>query len=205
MARPRMVEDPALLDAAMFAFWQSGYAGVSTRALEDATGLPASSLYHRYGSKEGVFVAALAHYIERVVDNRIARYLQQEDAFTGLRSFFTTVYRNGRHPYHACLLANTWTELGTRLPAVTKTLAHGNRQLLAGFRANLERGQAQGSIRADLDPLAGAHYLLMGLQGLLATARGVRDHAGLDGMVDLLLASLAPTAMRTTTTTRTPA
>jgi TetR/AcrR family transcriptional repressor of nem operon len=190
MARPRAVEEKDLLDAAMFAFWEAGYGGVSTRALEQATGLPSSSLYHRYGSKEGVFVAALEHYVARVVCGRIERHLQQDDALNGLREFFCSVYRSGSHPYHACLLANTWTELGNSLPAVSKTLAQGNQQLLSGFSGSLVRGKAQGSIRADLDPREGALYLLMSLQGLLATARGVRDHHRLDALVDMLLSAV---------------
>lgn len=197
MARPRSVDDNVLLDSAMFAFWEAGYGGVSTRALELATGLPASSLYHRYGSKEGLFVAALEHYVVRVVGGRITRYLEQDDALAGLRGFFTSVYRTGRHPYHACLLANTWTELDTRLPAVADVLARGNRQLLAGFRHNLARGREQGAIRPDLDPGQGALYLLTALQGLLATARGVRDASKLDALVELQLQALrAPVQSR---------
>lgn len=190
MARPRTVDDKDLLDAAMFAFWESGYGAVSTRALEAATGLPASSLYHRYGSKEGVFVAALDHYVTRVVCWRTERYLQQDDALAGLREFFTSVYRTGKHPYHACLLANTWTELGNSVPAISTVLARGNRNLLQGFSENLARGQAQGTVRADLDIAQGALFLLMNLQGLLATARGVRDHGKLDVMVDMLLSAV---------------
>lgn len=191
MPRPRMVDDRQLLDAAMFTFWAKGYGGSSTRALEEATGLPASSLYLRYGNKEGLFAAALTHYIARVVDTRIARFLAAEDAAAGLREFFTSVYR-ARGPYHACLMANTWTELGTRVPAVAAILAQGNARLRAAFADNLRRGQARGAYAADLEPDSAALYLLTALQGLLATARGVRDHAELDAVVDTVLRALAP-------------
>jgi TetR/AcrR family transcriptional repressor of nem operon len=193
MGRPRAVDDRELLDAAMFAFWANGYGGVSTRALEEATLLPASSLYHRFGSKEGLFVAALEHYLRRVVGVRITRYLEQEDAAAGLRAFYTSVYRVAPHPYHACLLANTWTELGTSVKAVSKVLAQGNRQLLAAFAANVARGQVQGAMRLSLVPPMAAQYLLLGLQGLLATARGQRDHATLDVLVDMLLSAVVVT------------
>lgn len=189
MARPRLVEDHDLLDAAMFAFWKDGYAGVSTRALEEATGLPASSLYHRYGSKEGLFTATLTHYIERVVAGRIARYLGQDDALAGLRGFYTSVYRT-RDASRACLVANTWNELGTRLPAVTAVLLDSNRRLRAAFAATVQRGIAQGSLRADLDAGVTAGYLLTALQGLLLTARVERDHAALDAQVELILGGL---------------
>lgn len=192
MARPRTVDDSTLLDAAMFAFWAQGYGGVSTRALEDATGLPASSLYHRYGSKDGLFAAALAHYNARVVGGRIARYLSdaQPDALAGLREFLTSVYR-ARGSYHACLLANTAASPGPHPPAVQRVLQDGNRQLLAAFAETVRRAVAQGSLRGDLDPDTAAQYLLFTLRGLLATARTLRDPQQLDALVDLSLGALA--------------
>lgn len=195
MARPRLVEDQDLLDAAMFAFWAGGYGGVSTRALEEATGLPASSLYHRHGSKDGLFAAALAHYNRRVIAGRIARYLDADaspDAHAGLRAFFTSVYRTGKHPYHACLLANTAAEPGPHVDAVRRELAAGMRQLQSAFADSVRRAIAQGTLRRDLDPDIAAQYLLLGLRGLLATARTLRDVGRLDALVDLMLGGLAP-------------
>lgn len=193
MARPRSVADPELLDAAMFAFWARGYGGVTTRELEEATRLPASSLYHRFGSKDGLFAAALGHYNQRVVGARISRYLDaagQPDALTGLRGFFTSVYRTGKHPYHACLLANTAGSAGPHCAEVKQVLAQGNRELLAGFAGAVQRGIAQGSLRGNLDIDSTAQYLLLGLRGLLGTARHLRDPQQLDAIVDLLLGGL---------------
>lgn len=193
MARPRAVEDGELLDAAMFAFWARGYAGVSTRALEQATGLPASSLYHRFGSKDGLFAATLTHYTRRVVSARVARWLDagaHPDALAGLRGFFTSVYRTGKHPYHACLLASTAAEPGPHAPEVKRVLQEGMRELLDGFAGTVRRGMAQGTLRRDLDAETSARYLLMNLRGLLATARTLRDPQQLDSLVDLMLGAL---------------
>jgi TetR/AcrR family transcriptional repressor of nem operon len=195
MPRPRAVADKELLDAAMFAFWAKGYGGVSTRELESATGLPASSLYHRHGSKEGLFTAALAHYIDRVVARRIDRYLGEPDARAGLRAFLTSVYRDGaRHGYHACLLANTAGDPSCATRAVRAELARGNALLRDAFAANVRRGQAAGQFDAALDAGAAARYLLLVLQGLLLTARGERDAARLDALVDIALAGLRTAA-----------
>lgn len=194
MARPRSVEDHDLLDAAMHAFWAKGYDGVSTRALEEATGLPASSLYHRHGSKDGLFAATLAHYNRRVIEARIARYLDaaaQPDARAGLRDFFTSVYR-ARGPYRACLLANTATSPGPHTPAVRAALKEGGDRLLAAFATTVQRGVAQRTLRAGLDPAVTAEFLLAALRGLLATARVQRDPQTLDAIVDLMLGGLAP-------------
>lgn len=193
MARPRTVDDADLLDAAMHAFWAKGYDGVSTRALEEATGLPASSLYHRYGSKDGLFAATLSHYNARVIAARIARWLDagaQPDARAGLREFFTSVYR-ARGPYRACLLANTAASPGPHPPAVRAALQEGGERLRTAFATTVQRGIEQGSLRRDLDTAVAAEYLLAGLRGLLATARVQRDPETLDAIVDLMLGGLA--------------
>lgn len=189
MGRPRSVADSQLLDAAMQAFWRDGYDGVSTRALEAATGLPASSLYHRFGSKDGLFAAALDHYLARVVDARIRRHLAQDDALAGLRDFFTSVYR-ARGPYRACLLANTLAEPAARLPAIAPRVAAGTERLQGALAVAVRRGIAQQSLRRDLDVTVAAGYLLTALYGLLATARHVQDPARLDAQVDLVLGAL---------------
>lgn len=189
MARPRLVEDAALLDAAMFAFWEGGYDGVGTRALEAATGLPASSLYHRFGSKEGLYAAALSHYIERVIQRRIEHYLQQDDVLAGLRGFYTSIYR-ARGPYRACLFANTWNDPAARQPAIDAVLVAGNERMRAAFTAVVRRGIETGALRAGLVVESAAGFLMTALLGLLTAARIERDPGSLDAQVELVLGAL---------------
>jgi AcrR family transcriptional regulator len=60
-------DEYAVLDAAITVFWQHGYASTSVGELTKATGLARSSLYQRFGDKDGLFNEALARYSERVV------------------------------------------------------------------------------------------------------------------------------------------
>ena len=53
------------LDAAVAVFRKHGFVGASIRMLVEATGLSRSSLYNEFGDKDGLFTAALGHYIER--------------------------------------------------------------------------------------------------------------------------------------------
>src|SRR5699024_9409150 len=48
-------------------FWSEGYEGASMASLQRATGLNASSIYHAFGSKRGLFDAAIEDYLECVV------------------------------------------------------------------------------------------------------------------------------------------
>ena len=48
-------------------FWSEGYEGASMASLQRATGLNPSSIYHAFGSKRGLFDAAIEDYLECVV------------------------------------------------------------------------------------------------------------------------------------------
>lgn len=49
----------AVIESAIKAFAQAGYAGTSVQAILSATGLSKPTLYYHFGSKEGLFVAIL--------------------------------------------------------------------------------------------------------------------------------------------------
>ena len=48
----------------MRAFWAEGYDAASIDRLCRATGMPRASLYQDFGGKEGLFLAAIAHYVD---------------------------------------------------------------------------------------------------------------------------------------------
>jgi AcrR family transcriptional regulator len=52
-------------------FWQSGYEDASVPDLERATGLSRSSIYNAFGSKRGLFDAAVQNYLDEVVRPRL--------------------------------------------------------------------------------------------------------------------------------------
>lgn len=62
--RPRGVTPDQALDAAMRLFWAEGFDAVSMDRLCREMGMPRASLYQDFGSKEGLFLAAIAHYVE---------------------------------------------------------------------------------------------------------------------------------------------
>ncbi len=56
----------AILDAAILEFRTHGFVGTSVQRLVDVTGRSRSSLYNRFGDKDGLFVAALERYLEHM-------------------------------------------------------------------------------------------------------------------------------------------
>jgi TetR/AcrR family transcriptional repressor of nem operon len=198
MPRPRSIEDETLLPKAMFLFWRNGYARTGIRELEETLGLKAPSLYNRFGSKDALFQASVAHYLETVVRGRIRRYLEASDPLQGLREFFDSTYDsvNEAKPGLGCLLVNTSLEAGADDPATVAQLKRGRRMIRAAIRAALRRAQRAGSLSADADTSTLADALHLGLQGLLVDARVERDKAVLKKRTDALFAVLPITTRK---------
>ncbi len=74
MARPRLHDDDAVLDAAAAVTLELGARGASIDAIAARSGAPVGSIYHRFGSRDGVLAAAW----ERAVRRFQAGYLPDE-------------------------------------------------------------------------------------------------------------------------------
>lgn len=109
MARTLSFDRDTVVRAARSLFWQTGYEVASIPDIEAATGLNRSSIYNAFGSKRGLFDAAVQSYLDEVIRPRL-RPLQheqvEEDALLGyldgLRDAFS---RASGLP--GCLLVNT--------------------------------------------------------------------------------------------------
>lgn len=198
MPRPRAIEDAELLPKVMLVFWRNGYDNTGVRELESALGIKAPSLYHRFGSKEALFEAALGHYVDTVVRWRVAQYLEADDPLTGLRTFFDTTYDYiaKRKPALGCLLVNTSLESNVNAPAVAEQLARGSQLIRSGLRATLQRAKRSGALGDDVDLDALADCLHLGLQGLLVASKVEPDPSVLKRRTDHLFATLGLTVTR---------
>lgn len=196
MSRPRTVEDAVLLPKAMYVFWRYGYPNTGVRELEQELGIKAPSLYHRFGSKQTLFVAALQCYLDTVVRSRVERHLHAADPLRGLREFFDTTYNFTKRGQSAlsCLLVNTALEQTASDPRVAALLKRGSATIVTALGQTLLRAQRQGSLREDADPKALAQALYLGLQGLLISGKTERNKAKLKRQTDALFALLPLTA-----------
>lgn len=71
MSRPPSFERDQVARAARTVFWQRGYEAASIPELEEATGLGRSSIYNAFGSKKGLFDAAVESYLDEVIRPRL--------------------------------------------------------------------------------------------------------------------------------------
>ncbi|MCP4960035.1 MAG: TetR/AcrR family transcriptional regulator, partial [Actinomycetia bacterium] len=63
--RPPKFDHNAVVDAAIGAFFRSGFEATTLADLEHATGVDRSTLYNSFGGKQGLYELATTAYLER--------------------------------------------------------------------------------------------------------------------------------------------
>lgn len=108
MSRTAAFDKQAAIKAARDVFWRDGYAETALPALEKATGLNRSSIYNTFGSKRGLFDAAVDNYLEEVVRPRLRPLLVDAVSPTALTDYITGLGHAFEALDHApgCLLVN---------------------------------------------------------------------------------------------------
>lgn len=139
MGRPQEFDTAQAVRAARRVFWEQGYAEASMPALEEATGVGRSSIYHAFGSKRGLFDAAVTSYLDEVVRPRLAPLhadpVDPDAVVTYLRSIQTASCGGSGAP--GCLLINTATSPLATDSAVASVVADYRRELEEALRRGL--------------------------------------------------------------------
>jgi TetR/AcrR family transcriptional repressor of nem operon len=149
-------------------------------------GLNVYSLYAEFGSKQGLYEAALDHYARQVVPGYIGSLEEPGANLATIREvlgLFPT-FAGTEDEVRGCLICNAATEL-----APTPDLSHGAMdgyitRLAGAFENALRNAQAEGTVRASLDPLATARFLAGTLLGVFVMIRAQIDRAVVQDTVD---------------------
>lgn len=142
MGRTQSFETDQVVRAARSVFWDRGFEEASLPELEAATGLGRSSLYHAFGSKRGLFDAAVQSYLDEVVRPRLAPLAGEpgpddlETYFTGLREALSDARSISARS--GCLLLNAAGAPIARDEAVREVIADYRDELLRAMRAGAE-------------------------------------------------------------------
>jgi TetR/AcrR family transcriptional regulator, copper-responsive repressor len=180
-------DEAAVIAAAMGVFWRHGYSAASISDLTTATGLSRSSLYQRFGDKDGLFQEALAAYTERVVRRMNAA---KADTARGRLEALLRAYLPGGSPRPpGCLIARSCAE-------ISDLSAEGQALALAGARrehevltALLRDGVAAGELAKDADIDAMAWHYLAVLHAVLNFPQAGADPSALDRMIAVAMSA----------------
>ncbi|WP_159610344.1 TetR/AcrR family transcriptional regulator [Glutamicibacter sp. JC586] len=151
MARTLAFDSTTVIKKARSLFWSKGFEAASIPELESATGLSRSSIYNSFGSKRGLFDAAVQSYLDEIVRPRLQQLTAQEVSPEALTEYLDGLIAVFGQPEalptcNGCLLINT---ANSPLSADSHVS-----QVVQAYREELEEAFSLGiqAARSDLDP-----------------------------------------------------
>jgi TetR/AcrR family transcriptional regulator, transcriptional repressor for nem operon len=194
MSRTREFDTGAAVAAAMGVFRRQGYEGASMRDLAEATGLGSGSLYAAFGSKEGLYLAALDLYRQRYATPLIDMLRSGHDAREVIHAVFTgavdEIARDGEH--QACLIVGAAMERAHHDLRVAERLRSTTGALELALFDVIAEGQLRGQIPAGLNATDLAAFLVTSLQGLRVMGAINPDRTTLMRSAEVALSCLSP-------------
>lgn len=177
MPRKKQFEVDEALTKAMREFWGRGYHPTSMQDLVDCMGIGRGSIYDTFGSKRGLFMRALDHYIkanastfQEMVANSGSPSESILNVFEGaIAALVVGGSRDG------CFIINTAAELAAHDDEVAEVVTEMFRQIEQAFRALIEQGQELGDIPPTVDSVLTARSLLSLYIGLRILTRSNPD------------------------------
>jgi len=173
VGRPRSFDEEKALEAAAGCFWSRGYEATSVRDLTVSMGIGGPSLYNAYGGKRGLFTAALDHYCNRSMRERIARLEASATGSLRIEAFFKdTVEKSlADNERKGCFLVNTALEVAPHDATVADAISDYFGEIRSFFRRSILEGQANGETSPAIDAELYATHLLSVLMGIRVLAR----------------------------------
>ena len=173
MSRKKQYDRIELLDTAVELFRLQGFNGTSTAELVTVLGVNRKSMYAEFGSKQGLFEAALEHYNQNHLTRVLAPLEAPDAGIDGIRQAFRGYAAASQGPFlgRGCLMCNTAVERGALDPRSGQYVAAYLERLTAAFRHALDNGRLNGEIdlAVDLDQMA--NFLTTALIGVAASIR----------------------------------
>ncbi|SMQ71302.1 TetR/AcrR family transcriptional regulator [Agreia sp. VKM Ac-1783] len=190
MGRTRAFAEIDVVRAARGVFWNRGYEETSLPDLEAATGLNRSSIYHSFGSKRGLFDAAVESYLDDVVRPRLEP-LRADEVDPGALEFYLRGLRHAMVDEDTALAKNGCLLLN----ATGSSLGHeaGLAAVVTAYTTDLRDAVASGvaARRADLTP-EGRELVTTTCTGLVFAAMAIVrvDRQAAAALLDAALAAV---------------
>ncbi|MET8288549.1 TetR/AcrR family transcriptional regulator [Streptomyces sp. NPDC005132] len=192
MARLREFDTETAVEAAMGAFQCNGYDGTSIQDLVEATGVGRGSLYAAFGSKEGLYLAAMDRYRERYALPLVEILRQgapgRELLHNVLVGAIDDIVRDGSR--RACLIVGAVVGRIADDPQVTSHVRSTTELLENALYQVVAEAQADGQLSGKRDARDLARYLVMTMHGLRVMGAVNPDRASLMAIAEAALDAL---------------
>jgi TetR/AcrR family transcriptional repressor of nem operon len=192
MARIREFDTDKAVAQAMELFWERGYEGTSLQDLTEGLAIGRGSLYAAFGSKDGLYQAALERYRQECVGPMLQALSVEADVRGALRGLLTVLVTDAvaDERRRGCMVVNAATERVPHDPATSRTV----REVLQGnadaLTEALIAARDRGELAADLDPVAVGGFLATFISGLRVASKANPDEVALMRSVEVALSVL---------------
>lgn len=191
MARTKEFERDEVLDRAIDAFADHGFAGTSTDAVLQAMGISRQSMYDTFGDKRRLYLEALERYSAHSVTQILASLQSGASPLAGIEAALVDfASRPQAVASLGCLGVSSVCEFGVSDEEVSRVNQAASKRLMAAFERAVGAGQQAGEIDASLKPRAAVQFILAMLTGMKVAARGGATTATLREMARVALRGL---------------
>ena len=192
MARPKEFDREVVLDKAMQTFWRYGYEGTSVQDLVENMGINRGSLYDTFGDKRSLFLAAIAHYDQTVVEQAIAHLEAPGASKQAIIDHFHNLVDRAvaDSDRRGCLLTNTAVELCPHDADTAERITANLQRIQSAFKKALTRASEKGELSQKHDLSALASYFTCTLQGLRVFSKVNPDRELLQQVAEVALSVL---------------
>ncbi|MGF1466403.1 MAG: TetR/AcrR family transcriptional regulator [Sandaracinaceae bacterium] len=173
MGRKKKYDRDALVAKAMAIFREHGFAGTSAGMLVSELGVNRYSLYAEFGSKQGLFDAALQRYDEEVLGRRFGPLEKPGAGVVEIRALldFYGCASDGPAAGRGCLLCNTAVEFGADDPTGAGFVGRYFERVSSAFSDALSNARRAGEVRRSVDPGAEAGFFTAAVLGMFVMLR----------------------------------
>ena len=173
MGRKKNYDREALIEKAMEIFRDHGFAGTSAEMLVEGLGVNRYSLYAEFGSKQGLFDAALERYDEKVVERNFGPLESPTASIAEVRALLEFFALAAKSPAwgRGCLLCNTAVEFGPDDPTGNSFIQRYFKRLSVAFNTALDNAQREGELAPSVAPRKEAGFFTASVLGLFVMLR----------------------------------
>jgi TetR/AcrR family transcriptional repressor of nem operon len=186
--RPVTFDNEEVILKAQKVFWEKGYTATSLADLLTTTGMGSGSFYNTFkGGKKELFRKAIQQRREAFTQFK-AELNKSESPIDLIKDFFRIIAAADKQTHlQGCLISNTVTEMTfVDLDLENETIAI-LKDVEKMFAAAIEKGQQDGRIRNQTDPVILGRYLVTFWNGLNVTRRMYPDNKILQKQIEMQL------------------
>jgi TetR/AcrR family transcriptional repressor of nem operon len=183
-----------LLHSAFTEIYRQGFQGASVDVILANAGVTKGALYHHFPDKAALGYAVIDEVIRGLLLERWLGVLERQpgDPLSALQGMLKerATELTAHEVELGCPLNNIAQEMSPLDERFRRRVSATFETWIEGFARILERGQAEGSVRRDVDAREVATFLVGALEGSYGLAKSARSKAMLRANLDVLSALL---------------